>query len=107
MNLTPFKDAKNLNYPTATVASLFWGRAAQEPRSLAAWEQTELGWKPVNWQERADEVARLALGLKKWGIGRGDRVALYLPTSLTWENLDYAIASLGAVSVSLYDLQTP
>lgn len=49
----------------------------------------------------ADESRRLAAGLKGLGIGRGDRVAVWLPNTPEWLVTLFACARLGAIVVSI------
>jgi len=47
-------------------------------------------------------VATLAVSLRSWGIGHGDRVAILAENRLEWAVTDYALLGLGAVVVPLY-----
>jgi long-chain acyl-CoA synthetase len=49
-----------------------------------------------------EEVERIALGLKDLGIGPGDKVILLAENGPWWVMTDYAILSLGAVTVPIY-----
>jgi fatty-acyl-CoA synthase len=55
----------------------------------------------LTFAELEARVARLAGGLAEAGIGRGDRVALWLPSSPEWVEWQFALARLGAVAVSV------
>ncbi len=58
--------------------------------------------RPVEWTwaELADQVRRLAAGLRRLGVGPGDRVAAYLPNLPETAAAFLATASLGATWVS-------
>ena len=45
--------------------------------------------------------------LQRWGIGKGDRVALVGDNRWEWPVSDYAILAIGAVDVPLYQTLTP
>jgi acetoacetyl-CoA synthetase len=60
---------------------------ASEARELSTW----------TWAELEDQVARAAGGLRRLGVGRGDRVAAYLPNSPETVAAFLAAASIGAV----------
>jgi fatty-acyl-CoA synthase len=66
-------------------------------------ERTALvaGERVVAFAALAAESRRLAGGLAALGIGRGDRVALWLPNTLHWLALYFALARLGAIAVAL------
>jgi fatty-acyl-CoA synthase len=51
--------------------------------------------------ELADRVARVAGGLRAVGIGRGDRVALWLPNRPEWLELHLALSRLGALTIAV------
>ena len=53
--------------------------------------------KNVTYQELHDEVAKLANGLKKLGVGKGDRVCIYMPMVLEAAYAMLACARLGAI----------
>ena len=57
--------------------------------------------RPVTAAMLADESARLASGLKAIGVGRGDRVALWLPDLPAWLATFFACARLGAIAGSV------
>ena len=46
----------------------------------------------------SDESARVARGLRELGVGRGDRVALWLPNTPAWLAAFFACARLGAIA---------
>src|SRR5215470_19959662 len=48
-----------------------------------------------------DESRRVARGLADLGIGKGDRVALWLPNIPAWLALYFACARLGAIAVAV------
>ncbi|MFG1925339.1 class I adenylate-forming enzyme family protein [Cryptosporangium sp. NPDC048952] len=57
--------------------------------------------RQLTYQETTDQVAAVAAALQTAGITRGDRVALVGPNSLEYALTLWALAWLGAVSVSL------
>jgi fatty-acyl-CoA synthase len=57
--------------------------------------------RPIAYAALADESARLAGALRRLGVRRGDRVALWLPNIPAWLALFFACARLGAVAVSV------
>ncbi|MGC5013273.1 acetoacetate--CoA ligase [Streptosporangium sp. DT93] len=73
-------------------------RAASEPERLAVVFRDEAGGRrELTLGELADEVARVRAGLAALGVGRGDRVAAYLPNIPEALVAFLATASLGAV----------
>lgn len=56
--------------------------------------------RPVTYASLEDEAMRIAAGFARLGIGRGDRVALWLPNVPAWLACFFACARLGAIAVS-------
>ncbi|MQY27427.1 AMP-dependent synthetase/ligase [Nocardia aurantia] len=75
-----------------------------ETRSGAAVfsRRTAEGWQDVGFGEFAALVLGLARGLAAEGIGAGDRVLILGATSYEWSAADFAVLSLGAVTVPVY-----
>jgi acetoacetyl-CoA synthetase len=72
--------------------------AAYRPDEPAILHQSEV--RPlgeVNWGELQEKTAALAAGLREMGVGRGDRVAAYLPNIPEAVIALLACASIGAV----------
>ncbi|QIN79830.1 acetoacetate--CoA ligase [Rubrobacter marinus] len=68
---------------------------ADEPAILYRSETRPLG--EISWRELEGKVAAMAAGLRSLGVGRGDRVAAYVPNSPEAVVAFLATASLGAV----------
>jgi long-chain acyl-CoA synthetase len=80
-----------------------WEDACRADRAFPAGLVRQGGrWEAVGWQEMAQRVERLAAGLVASGVGRGDRVGLLMSTRPEWTICDFALQSVGAVSVPLY-----
>ncbi len=65
-----------------------------------------LGWVPISASELYRNVVGVARDLQSWGIGPGDRVAILSENRPEWTITDFAILSLGAVTVPVYPTQT-
>ena len=61
----------------------------------------EDGDQETSSQQIREEVDRICGGLEKWGIQRGDRVAVWLPNGVPYIELLWAAARLGIVIVSV------
>jgi acetoacetyl-CoA synthetase len=82
-----------LNY-----AEHIFRHATQRPDEPAILHQSEV--RPlgeVSWAELQEKTAALAAGLREMGVGRGDRVAAYLPNISEAVIALLACASIGAV----------
>jgi long-chain acyl-CoA synthetase len=61
----------------------------------------------LSWNELRDRAHRIAGGLAKLGVGKGDTVALMLNNRHEFIPCDLAIVSLGAVPYSIYQTAAP
>jgi acetoacetyl-CoA synthetase len=81
----------SLNY----AERLFEAAQPGEPAIIHASESQPLA--EMTWEELADQVARCATGLRRLGVGRGDRVAAYMPNVPETVVAFLACGSIGAV----------
>ena len=63
-------------------------------------------WNPISSQEIYCSVVGVALTLSKWGIKKGDRIAILSENRPEWTFAEFATALLGAVIVPIYPTQT-
>ena len=63
-------------------------------------------WRATTWRELYEQAAVVAGGLRRLGLGRGDRVAIVGPTEARWLVQDLAAQLLGAVPIGVYPQQT-
>ncbi len=57
---------------------------------------------PISSEGLRRRVAAVAVGLRRWGMGRGDRVAILSENRPEWTIADFASLLLGAVTVPIY-----
>ncbi len=70
----------------------------KDPQALAIVEQSELRpLREISWGELSDQVAAIAAGMERLGVGAGDRVAAYLPNGSEAIAAFLAAASIGAI----------
>jgi long-chain acyl-CoA synthetase len=87
--------ARYVQRPPSLVAML---RASVE-RDAAATALVEVGGPSVSYGELWQRAARVAGGLARAGVGRGERVALRLPNGIDWVLAFFGAQLLGAVVV--------
>jgi len=80
-----------------------WANATSHPTTAVFSRRTPDEWSDVTAAEFADQVAAVAKGLIAAGVQHGDRVALLSPTRYEWTLVDYAIWSVGAATVPIYE----
>jgi long-subunit acyl-CoA synthetase (AMP-forming) len=61
----------------------------------------------LTWREVSDRVGRIAGGLARLGVAKGDTVALMLNNRAEFIPIDLAAVSLGAVPFSIYQTSSP
>jgi len=85
-----------------TIADLL-PRAAEQYAERPAVAVKRAGvWHQVTFREVGEIVSEIARGLIDLGIESGERVCILAKTSAEWTYADFAIASIGAVKVTIY-----
>ncbi|YCK40576.1 AMP-dependent synthetase/ligase [Actinomadura sp. ATCC 39365] len=88
---------------SASLPDTVFDRAEREPGTVIMRRKTDDGWPVVTAGEFRDQVVEVARGLIAAGIEHGDRVALMSRTRYEWTLIDYALWSVGAVTVPIYE----
>ncbi|MEU4567137.1 AMP-dependent synthetase/ligase [Micromonospora sp. NPDC023956] len=101
------------------LAGMVWENARRDPEAVQflrpdpdhrAWPSGGRGagdTDPVTCRRFRDEVTALARGFVAVGVAAGDRVGLMSRTRYEWTLVDYALWSVGAVPVPVYDTSSP
>ena len=85
-----------------TIGALWERAAARDPAGTAFLVQDGAAWRPVTWDEAKRRVDELAAGFLALGVRKGDPVAILSRTRIEWTLCDYALASIGAIVVPIY-----
>jgi len=64
-------------------------------------------WLAISSSDLRSNVAGTVRALQKWGVRKGDRVAILSENRPEWSTADFAILLLGAVTVPIYATLTP
>jgi long-chain acyl-CoA synthetase len=84
-----------------------WQRAdGREPGYPAFLVRDGRDWREVGWGEASERVDELAAGFLALGIAKGERVAIVSRSRLEWTLCDYALTSIGAIVVPVYETST-
>jgi long-chain acyl-CoA synthetase len=90
----------------ATLNDIFF--AATERNLDHAMLYREAGkWLPISSSDLRRNIAGTVRALQRWGIQKGDRVAILSENRPEWSTADFAILLLGAVTVPVYSTLTP
>ena len=88
------------------LAQTVWDNARQDPEAVQFVRpdpDRQDGPVSVSCAAFRDDVRDLALGFLSAGVAHGDRVALICRTRYEWTLVDYALWTIGAVTVPVYD----
>jgi long-chain acyl-CoA synthetase len=90
-----------------TVASDFFDMADRLGDATAVrWEEGD-DWKSMTVSELGELALRAAAGLKKIGVGKGDRVVMMMRNIPEFHWCDLAILCVGATPISIYNSSAP
>jgi long-chain acyl-CoA synthetase len=89
--------------PSGSLSDPVWANASSHPDTAVFSRRVQGGWLDVTAAEFAKQVAGVAKGLIAAGVKHGERVALLSATRYEWTLIDYAIWSIGAVTVPIYE----
>jgi long-chain acyl-CoA synthetase len=85
------------------VASAVFANEADDPNHVIVQRLVDGAWTDVTCAQIAAQVRSTALGLIAEGVKPGDRVAILSATRYEWPIIDFAILSIGAVTVPIYE----
>ncbi len=86
-----------------SIVSSVSAHAAESPDHVIFRRLVNGTWTDVTCAEAAEQIRSVALGLIAEGIAPGDRVAILSATRYEWPIIDFAILSVGAVTVPIYE----
>ncbi|WP_409437296.1 AMP-dependent synthetase/ligase [Mycobacterium sp. SMC-14] len=85
------------------VAAVVFEHERNNPDFVIYQRLVDGAWTDVTCAEAAAQIRSAALGLISQGVAAGDRVVIFSATRYEWAILDYAILSIGAVTVPIYE----
>ncbi|MGP4054227.1 AMP-dependent synthetase/ligase [Mycobacterium sp. 4D054] len=89
------------------VASVVYSHERDNPDHVIFQRLVNGAWTDVTRRQAAQQIRSAAQGLIAEGVQPGDRVAVLSATRYEWVILDYAILSIGAVTVPIYETSSP
>jgi long-chain acyl-CoA synthetase len=84
-----------------------FARCKRDPGAVIALQRQGDVFQPATAAAFAECVRLRARGLLRLGVRSGERVVLMAPNSLDWAIMDFAILSIGAITVPLYPTFSP
>jgi long-chain acyl-CoA synthetase len=85
-----------------TIPSLLFSCVDRDPDRIAYYWPDRGHWRACRWGDSLGEIAAIARGLSALGVGPGAPVAVLSETRREWTAVDFAILSLGAITVGVY-----
>ena len=85
-----------------TIPGMFINSTKINADRSAYFEKVGGEWKEYKFGEVREIVEKFAAGLASLGLGNDDKVAIQSTNCPRWAFSDYAIASIGAASVTVY-----
>jgi long-chain acyl-CoA synthetase len=89
--------------PEENLTDIIFGNAVEAPDVVSLSRKDGTTWTNVTARQFADQVIGLAKGLIQAGISPGDRIGLLSTTRYEWTLADFAILTVGAVVVPVYE----
>ena len=89
----------------ATVNDIFFA-IVDRAHDRVMMHRQAIQWVPISSPELYRSVAGVARALERWGIGKGDRVAILSENRPEWAIADFACQLRGVVSVPIYSTLT-
>ena len=86
-----------------TVVNSVYSHERQDPDHVIFQRVVDGSWTDVTCAQSAAQIRSAALGLIAQGVQAGDRVAILSATRYEWPIIDFAILSIGAVTVPIYE----
>ena len=86
-----------------TVVAAIFEHERDDPDFAIYQRLVDGAWTDVTAKEAAAQIRSVALGLIEQGVQPGDRVAILSATRYEWAILDFAILSVGALTVPIYE----
>jgi long-chain acyl-CoA synthetase len=90
-----------------SLGGMFWDQVSQLGGRAAQRVKTAGGWTDVSWRELGDEVREVALGLIALGRQPREAVGILSQTRAEWVRADFAVLSLGGVTIPVYPTYPP
>lgn len=89
-----------------TIPQMFFSQVAKYGERDALLHKVDEEYTPISWNEFGEMVREVAAGLISLGVKVGDRVGLMSYNRPEWVVADFAIMSIGAITVPIYHTST-
>ena len=90
-----------------SMAQLFLHRAGTDAQRTAARRKVGGNWQDMSWAQLAAEAEETAWGLIALGVKQAEMVSIISSTRVEWTVADFGCALCGAITVPIYQSNTP
>jgi long-chain acyl-CoA synthetase len=90
-----------------SLVALFESTARRRGPAVAVRMKRGGQWQEVSWEKLAESARAASDGLAALGVRRGDRVAIIGETQIEWMIADLGILGAAAITVTIYQSNTP
>jgi long-chain acyl-CoA synthetase len=90
-----------------TLAKMFWNRVERSGDRPAQQAKRGGTWTTTTWKDVGQSVRELAAGLLALGRKKGDAVAILSASRAEWVQADFAVFSVGGVTIPIYPSYPP
>jgi long-chain acyl-CoA synthetase len=91
----------------ASLGQLYWDRVSRSDDRPAQRVKAAGGWQTTTWRAMGAEVREVALGLIALGRQPGEAVGILSQSRAEWVRADFAILSIGGVTIPVYPTYPP
>ncbi|MFO1129461.1 MAG: long-chain fatty acid--CoA ligase [Rhodospirillales bacterium] len=92
--------------PWPNLVAMLFAQAERFGEAPLLWSKHHGAYRSLNWRQVAEQVCRLATGLRRLGLGAGDRVVLVAENRPEWFVADFAVMAIGGITVPAYVTNT-
>ena len=93
-------------YQWPNLPSMFFIEAQKSPKKPFLWRKSEGTYSSIDWHQTEKIICSIAAGLLSQKVKHGDRIALISENRPEWLIADFAIMSIGAITVPAYITNT-
>lgn len=98
---------KEIIPPEKDIGTMFFDRVKRYGKKPLLTYKHEGRWKDLSWNEAAEIVQDVALGLMELGFEQGDMACILAETRVEWAYSYLAIASVGGICAGIYATNSP
>ncbi len=96
-----------INLQENTLCSMWYNSVRKYKKNTAFMEKVSTEYKSYSYGDYYNNVRDIALGIKRFGLTKGDKVAILSENRPEWAYVDMACLSIGIINVPIYPTLSP